>query len=141
MQASRTIYAVLVLLLAGILSISAAGQSLVSGDVTGIITDPSGAVVPNATVTLKNNGTGQQQTTATNNSGVYRFSLMPPGQYTVSASASGFQNVQKTVTVAVGQATSFNLQLPVGASNQTVEVTAEAGPADREWKHLHHVLS
>ena len=76
MQASRTIYAVLVLLLAGILSISAAGQSLVSGDVTGIITDPSGAVVPNATVTLKNNGTGQQQTTATNNSGVYRFSLM-----------------------------------------------------------------
>jgi len=132
MQASRTFYIVLVLLFAGILSISAAGQSLVSGDVTGIITDPSGAIVPNATVTLRNNGTGQTQTTATNNSGVYRFSLLPPGQYTVGASASGFQNVQKTVTVAVGQATSFNLQLPVGASNQTVEVTAEAGVLQTE---------
>jgi hypothetical protein len=125
MQASRTFYSVLVLLLAGIFSVSAAGQSLVSGDVTGIITDPSGAIVANATVTLKNNGTGQTQTTATNNSGVYRFSLLSPGQYTVSAGASGFQNVQKTVTVAVGQSISFNLQLPVGASSQTVEVTAQ----------------
>ena len=132
MRVSRAIYTILVLLFAGILSISAAGQSLVSGDVTGIITDPSGAVVPNATVTLKNTGTGQQQTTSTNNSGIYRFSLLPPGPYTVSASASGFQNVQKAVTVAVGQATSFNLQLPVGSSNQTVEVTAEAGVLQTE---------
>jgi hypothetical protein len=125
MQVSRTICSVLVLLLAGILSIPAVGQSLVSGDIAGTITDPSGAVVPNATVTLKNNGTGQTQTTTTNSSGAYRFSLLPPAQYTVSAEASGFQNVEKPVTVAVGQATQLNLQLAVGGSSQTVEVTAE----------------
>jgi len=120
-------FSILIVLLAGLLSISAAGQSLVSGDVTGIITDPSDAVVPNATVTLRNSGTGQTQTATTNASGAYRFSLLPPGQYTVTASASGFQNVEKPVTVAVGQATTFNLKLAVGGSSQTVEVTAEAG--------------
>jgi hypothetical protein len=125
MQVSRTIYSVLVLLFAGILSIPAVGQSLVSGDIAGTITDPSGAVVPNATVTLKNTGTGQTQTATTNSSGAYRFSLLPPAQYTVTATASGFQNVEKAVTVAVGQASQLNLQLAVGGSSQTVEVTAE----------------
>src|SRR5215469_2543269 len=100
MQVSRTIFATLIVLLAGIFCISAAGQSLVSGDVTGIITDPSGAVVPNATVTLKNNATGQTPTATTNAAGIYRFSLLPPGQYTVSASASGFQTVERGVTVS-----------------------------------------
>jgi carboxypeptidase family protein len=132
MQVSRTIYSVLVLLLAGILSIPAVGQSLVSGDIAGTITDPSGAVVPNATVTLKNNGTGQTQTTTTNSSGTYRFSLLPPAQYTVTAAATGFQNVEKAVTVAVGQASQLNLQLAVGGSNQTVEVTAEGAVVQTE---------
>src|SRR5262249_17645703 len=76
-------------------------------------------------VTLKNNATGQTPTATTNAAGIYRFSLLPPGQYTVSASASGFQTVERGVTVSVGQATSMNLQLPVGNSSQTVEVTAE----------------
>ncbi|HWH59857.1 MAG TPA: carboxypeptidase regulatory-like domain-containing protein [Terriglobales bacterium] len=132
MQVSRTIYSVLILLLAGVLSIPAVGQSLVSGDIAGTITDPSGAVVPNATVTLKNNGTGQTQTSTTNSSGAYRFSLLPPAQYTVSATASGFQNVEKPVTVAVGQATQLNLQLAVGGSSQTVEVTAEGAIVQTE---------
>ena len=129
MQASRAIlnFTVTVMLLAGIFCISAAGQSLVSGDIAGTITDPSGAVVPNATVTLKNNASGQTQTATTNSSGAYRFSLLPPAQYTVSASASGFQNVERAVTVVVGQATALNLQLAVGSSSQTVEVTAEGG--------------
>lgn len=132
MQVSRTIYSVLVLLLAGILSIPAVGQSLVSGDIAGTITDPSGAVVPNATVTLKNNGTGQTQTATTNSSGAYRFSLLPPAQYTVTAAASGFQNVARAVTVAVGQASQLNLQLAVGGSSQTVEVTAEGAVVQTE---------
>src|SRR5215831_3128185 len=106
MQASRLFYIALVLLFAGILSISAAGQSLVSGDVTGVITDPSDAVVPNANVTLRNNGTGHTQTTTTNSSGIYRFSLVEPGQYTVTANATGFQSMERQLSVAVGQASS-----------------------------------
>src|SRR5215467_11020057 len=127
MRAIRMIFAALVVLLAGIFSISAAGQSLVSGDITGIITDPTGAVVPNATITLRNKATGHTPTATTNAAGIYRFSLLPPGQYIVSASASGFQNAERGVTVVVGQAVAANLQLAVGSSSQTVEVSAESG--------------
>ena len=108
-------------------SLPAVSQNLTSGDVAGTITDPSGAVVTNATVTLKNNGTGQTQTASTNTTGAYRFSLLSPGSYTVTATASGFETISHPVTVAVGQASTLNLQLAVGTSSQTVEVTAEAG--------------
>jgi hypothetical protein len=84
-------------------------------------------------VTLKNNGTGQTQTTETNQTGVYRFSLVSPGQYTVTVNASGFQNAERNVIVAVGQSTSMNMKLEVGStSSQTVEVTAEAGVVQTE---------
>jgi len=134
MQASRTIlnFSAIVVLLAGIFCISAAGQSLVSGDVTGIITDPSGAVVPNAAVTLRNTGTGQTQNSTTNAAGVYRFSLLPPGRYSLKVSASGFQTVERNASVTVGQAATFNIKLPVGTSSQTVEVTAETGVVQKE---------
>jgi hypothetical protein len=69
-------------------------QSLVSGDLTGTVTDPSGAVVSGATVTLKSDTTGATRTTTTNASGAYRFSLLQPGSYTVSANASGFSKSQ-----------------------------------------------
>lgn len=115
------------------LAIGAAAQSLVSGEVTGIVSDPSSAVIPKAMVTLKNNGTGQTQTTETNQTGVYRFSLVSPGQYTVTVNASGFQNAERNVIVAVGQSTSMNMKLEVGStSSQTVEVTAEAGVVQTE---------
>jgi len=127
MHARRIFALLMVMLLSGVLIRSAVAQSLVSGDVTGIVSDPSGAVVPNATVTIKNNGTGQTQSATSNAAGVYRFSLLSPGSYTVTGSAQGFQNKSQVVTVAVGQAATLNLQLPVGSSSQTVEVTAEAG--------------
>src|SRR5436305_1834522 len=118
---------IMIALLSGVLIRSAVAQSLVSGDVTGIVSDPSGAVVPNATVTTKKKGTGQTQSATSNAACVYRFSLLSPGSYTVTGSAQGFQNKSQAVTVAVGQAATLNLQLPVGSSSQTVEVTAEAG--------------
>lgn len=132
MRARLILLCFLILFVAVFLAIGAAAQSLVSGDVTGVVSDPSGAVIPNATVTLKNNGTGQTTNSATNASGMYRFSLLTPGQYTVTVNATGFQNAERTVTVSVGQATSMNMQLAVGASSQTVEVTAEGGVVQSE---------
>jgi hypothetical protein len=85
-----------------LLPVSLLGQSLTSGDVTGTVLDPSGAAVPNATVTLKNNDTGGTQTTNTTSTGAYRFHLLNPGSYTVSAAASGFQGRAQNVSVAVG---------------------------------------
>jgi len=101
-------------------------QLVVSGDVTGTVTDASGAVVSNATVILKNKGTGQTRSTTTNNTGVYRFSLLQPGSYTVSASATGFSKAETTAMINVGQATVADMKLAVGSSSQTAEVTSAA---------------
>src|SRR5579864_2883257 len=97
-------------------------QSLVSGDLTGTVTDPSGAVVPNATVTLKSDANGATRNTTTNGNGAYRFALLPPGNYTVSVAAEGFTKADTKVAVAVGQATIGDVKMTVGATSQTVEV-------------------
>src|SRR5579871_4219762 len=78
-------------------------QSLISGDVAGTITDPSAAVIPNVAVTLKSLDTGAIQNTTSNQAGAYRFSLLKPGHYLVSAAQSGFQKAERQVTVEVGQ--------------------------------------
>ena len=101
-------------------------QSLVSGDLTGTVTDPSGAVVSGATVMVKNDATGASRTTTTGANGAYRFSLLPPGNYTVTANAQGFSKAQSTTTVNVGQATIADVKMAVGSNSQTVEVTGAA---------------
>ncbi len=111
---------------------SAYAQSTTTGDVTGIVTDPSGAVVPNAQVTLTNPETGATQTRTTNAQGVYRFPLLNPGSYTVSISAAGFQPVKQTVAVVIGQVSTANIQAPLATTSQTVEVTAESGVVQTE---------
>ena len=125
--ARKLLIPALALLVSLFLAIAAAAQSQISGDITGTVTDPSGAVVPNANVTLKNNATGANQTATTNAAGVYRFSLLPPGSYSVTATAQGFQGASHRADVSVGQATAMNIQLAVGASGTTVEVNAEGG--------------
>lgn len=101
-------------------------QSLTSGDVGGTVADPSGAAIPNATVTLKGNDTGATQTTTTNSTGAYRFHLLNPGSYTVSATAQGFQGGAQNVTVSVGQASTVNLAMQIGSATTTVEVSGQA---------------
>src|SRR3954471_5769393 len=82
-----------------LLPLTAVAQSIVSGDVTGVVTDPSGAVVPNATVTIKNDNTGETHTTTANGAGVYRFAFLKPGSYTLTANASGFQTTTQRAVV------------------------------------------
>jgi hypothetical protein len=101
-------------------------QSLISGALAGTVTDPSGAVIAGATVSFKNDATGQTRTTTTNSNGNYRFSLLPPGAYTVTVNASGFSKSQTTAMVNLGQATIADVKLAVGSSSQTVEVTSAA---------------
>src|SRR5215472_2434578 len=66
-------------------------QSLATGDIVGVVTDPSGAVIPHANVTLENVETNSTRTQTTNAAGAYRFSLLPPGRYTLSEEASAFR--------------------------------------------------
>jgi hypothetical protein len=102
-------------------------QSIISGDITGTVTDPSGASLPSAQVTLQNAGTGTTQSIVTNTQGVYRFAFIPPGTYTVAVSASGFRNAtQANLQVAAGQSTTANFQLVLSSATQTVEVSEHA---------------
>src|SRR5579859_5733395 len=101
----------------------AVAQSLTSGDIAGIVTDPSGAAISNAQVSLKNNATGATQTHTTNDQGAYRFSLLSPGAYAISVSASNFKVSQQAASVAVGQTTTLNIQVQLASATQTVEVT------------------
>ena len=96
------------------------------------VVDQTGAVIPNATVTLKNTETGTVQTRTTNAQGAYRFPLLNPGTYTVTAAAQGFQGREQRVAVTVGQATTVNSQLALASASQTVEVTAEGGVVQTE---------
>lgn len=102
-------------------------QSIISGDITGTVTDPSGASLPNAQVTLHNTGTGASQTASTNTEGVYRFAFIPPGSYSVSVTAQGFRVARQTkLVVQAGQSSTANFQLSLAAATQTVEVTEHA---------------
>jgi hypothetical protein len=101
-------------------------QTTISGDIAGTITDPTGAVVPNAKITLKNNSTGASQNATSGSDGVYRFALLSPGQYTIDASAAGFNAAETQVTVNVGTGTTANITLQAGSVSQTIQVTTTA---------------
>jgi hypothetical protein len=103
-------------------------QSLVSGDIAGTITDSTGAAIPGAKVTVRNTGTGQVKDATTSGAGNYRISLLQPGEYTVTATAEGFQTTQGSLTLSIGQIVSQNLKLAVAKSSTTVQVTGAEIP-------------
>jgi hypothetical protein len=117
-----------VFLVVSVFSQVAAGQNAISsGSISGRVTDSSGGVVVGATVTAKSSSTGVSLTTKTNAAGIYNFSSLPVGVYTLSVSQSGFKLADiQNVTVQVGQDTTQDLALQVGAVTEVVAVTAEA---------------
>jgi hypothetical protein len=118
------VVASILVLIVGIAS-PAGAQSVTSGDIVGYVTDPSGAVLPNASVTLRSQETGSTHVQATNSQGAYRFSLLPPGRYTVSVTVAGFQEANVAAVVAVGQATDVDITLTVGETTSTINVTSD----------------
>lgn len=100
-------------------------QSLVTGGITGAVTDPTGSVIVGATVNLKSNSTGEIRTTTTGSSGTYQFTLLKPGSYVVSATRTGFKQTTETIEVLLGQITSANMKLELGTGSTTVEVTSQ----------------
>ncbi len=127
-QARTSLVMSLLLLLLLPLAVSAQVTSSTSS-VTGVVTDPNGAVIAGATVTLTDTKTSKQVTTTTDEQGVYRFAQVQPGQgYTISVTAGGFQAFTLTdVALRVGNVETQNVQLTAGAVSETVSVTAEAG--------------
>jgi hypothetical protein len=126
----------LAVLLAVLLGIGALAQST-GGRILGRVTDPSGAVVPNATVTITNDATGVSNNTQTNKGGDYAFPEVAVGTYTVSIDAEGFKKLtRRQVSLALNQALTVNATLELGAANETVEVTSEAPLVDTSSTQL-----
>ena len=102
-----------------------------TGDIHGVITDESGAVLPGVTVTLKGRTVAGSPSVVTNESGVYRFINLAPGSYDLSAELQGFAtSEQKGVVVALAATTELNVMLKVSAQSETVTVSAQSPVVD-----------
>ena len=98
-----------------------------AAEITGQVTDPSGAAVPNASVTATNTATNVARPTTTNSAGIYSFPELTPGTYQVRVAAAGFENLVKTnIELQVQQVARVDFALAVGQSTQTLTVTADA---------------
>lgn len=98
------------------------------GTVSGTVTDPTGAVIAGASVTLTNTATTVSRSTVTNNEGIYRFDAVDLGDYTIKFTATGFGEVVKSnVVVSANQTASIAAQLQPGGQALSVDVTAESG--------------
>jgi outer membrane receptor protein involved in Fe transport len=102
----------------------------ITGDVEGNVTDSSGAVVPNVTITVQNAGTGLTRTATTSNSGGFRVTDLAVGSYKVTATAPGFKSVVRPVEVATGSVTHSDFVLQVGQRTETIEVEGIAPLVD-----------
>jgi hypothetical protein len=102
-------------------------QSTVSGGISGTVTDPQGAVIAGATVTVTNIGTNSVVTETTNDDGGFRVNNLQPGKYKVEVAMTGFANaIVPEITVEVGRSTPADVQLSVGSTTTTIDITADA---------------
>jgi len=105
---------------------AARAQSTTDGAIGGTVTDPSGGVVPNATVVSENLGTGAKETGTTDGSGRYQIIHLPPGLYSLEVTADGFAAFKALkVTVEVGRTTTIDARLAVKTASETIVTTAE----------------
>ena len=97
-----------------------------NGRVTGIVMDPSGALVPGSTILLTNTDTNATQTVTAGSDGNFTFATVPRGNYRIEASQTGFQSTAQNFTLQISQVQTVEFHLPIGVSSQTVEVTDAA---------------
>jgi hypothetical protein len=125
-----------------VLAAPAAMAQQAVANVTGTVTDPNGAAIPNAQVQLTNVNTGVVRRAGTNNVGIYNFPSVVPGAYSMQASATGFSTIsQPPVTLQVGQTAIFDFQLQVGSTSSSVTVNAAAPTLETATAELGTVVS
>ena len=98
------------------------------GSISGLVTDPSGAIIPGTKVVAQSQATDLKLSTVSTAAGLYSFISLAPGQYQVTASAKGFETlIEKNITVSVDQVTTANLELKVGSVSEVVTVNGSTG--------------
>ncbi len=104
------------------------GQTQSTAILRGKVTDPSGAVVAHATITVSSPN-GKRTTALTNDQGVYELKGLPPGTYTVTATAEGFQSdVEQNVPIAAGETKQFDFALDIAVQQENIQVQGEGPP-------------
>jgi len=109
---------------------------------TGVVSDPNGAVIPNATISASNKATGFSRITTTNADGVYSFSSLPVGNYEVKISAQGFETKvsEFPVSLSVGQTITLDGVLKIGVTYTTTDLTAEMPLVDTQTSKVDTVI-
>ena len=126
MRLQSTAFLFSALLLAVLVPPALTAQTATSGGLTGFITDQTGAVVVNADVEIKESSKGSTRSTKTDRDGVYRFFFLAPDRYVLTIIAPGFEPTRGIATISVGQTSSLDFTLKIGATSTTVEVATGA---------------
>src|SRR5215475_4353529 len=140
MNSGRLLASILVLGLVFSTCILVQGQSTY-GSITGSVTDPTGAAVAGAQVTLTNVGTAEKRTQATGADGLYSFVNLIPGEYKIDVEKQGFKHFARSnLVVQVNQSSKIDATLAVGQVSETVEVTSETPLLQAETSSLGQVV-
>src|SRR5205823_2387694 len=125
-----------------VLATACLAQTTIStGSIQGTITDPSGAVVGGAKVSIRNRGIGQSIETTTTSSGTYASGALIPSPYLVRVEAKGFRTVELPVTVQVGVTAAANIQMQLGQSSEIIEVQGSQVSVNTEQATVQGVLT
>lgn len=122
------------LVLVGMLLMSSAAWAQINrGSITGIVTDPSGAVIPNVAITVTSTTTGVASNVTSNAAGVYTVTFLSPSTYELKAAKEGFRTFSRTnIVVDVGTTIRVDFAMTVGSATQTIQVTGHALELERE---------
>src|SRR5262247_146071 len=137
----RTASHLLFILLSAVFVVLPSYAQVPTGALAGAVTDATGAVVPNATVTLTNKETSATRTVESNSEGFYSAPSLPAGEYEVKVVAKGFSAFVRTATVLTGSTTTVNVSLQVGQTNEIVTVTGAAAAINYESNTVQGVVT
>lgn len=112
-----------------------------TGQITGTVTDATGAAVPNARVTVRSVGTGSTRVVTTSDDGSYNVTNLLPGEYSVGVNSQGFTQAERRVVVQVGTRAGQDFRLDVATATATVEVTESAAQVNTETQTLSTVVT
>lgn len=124
-----------------VLALAAPMWGQFNSSMQGTVTDPTGAVLPNASVSLTNQQTNQQFHTKTNGSGQYRFESLGPGNYQLAVSAEGFQAQQIKTVLTTEQTSGVDVKLNLASSTNTVQVSAHSPALNTQETRVQTTIS
>ena len=120
----------------------ALAQTAGTGTITGTVSDPAGAVVPDATVVIHNTDTSSDRSVQSNEAGIYSATFLQPGPYQITVTKQGFTKIDRTgLTLEVGRTLAIDFALTVQAGTETVTITGEAPVVDADKTEVSQEVS